>query len=302
MNILITGGTGLLGGRLVDYFSSLGMFPRLLSRKEDLNAAIPRFEWNIRERKIDPRALEGVDVLIHLAGANVGEGRWTANRKKEIIDSRIDSTQLLYEAVAGMQNKPKTLICASATGYYGLQEFDHESQEDENSGDDFLAQVCKKWESEADRFQNLGLRVVKLRTGVVFDESGGALQKMTLPIRWFAGAPLGSGKQIIPWIHWKDWCGAVVHLVNENELSGAYNLVAPEPVTNATLTRLIARAIGRPMFLPNVPAFVLKLMLGEMSFIVLRGHKVSSQKLEASGFKFQYDTADQAISELLGPD
>lgn len=292
----------MLGGRLVDYFSSLGMFPRLLSRKEDLNADIPRFEWNIRESKIDPRALEGVDVLIHLAGANVGEGRWTANRKKEIIDSRIDSTQLLYEAVAGMQNKPKTLICASATGYYGLQEFDHESQEDENAGDDFLAQVCKKWETTADRFQDLGLRVVKLRTGVVFDESGGALQKMTLPIRLFAGAPLGSGKQIIPWIHWKDWCEAVGHLVKENKLSGAYNLVAPEPVTNATLTRLIARVIGRPLFLPNVPAFVLKLMLGEMSSIVLRGHKVSSQKLEASGFKFQYDTADQAISELLGQD
>ncbi|MDW3208779.1 MAG: TIGR01777 family oxidoreductase [Reichenbachiella sp.] len=302
MNILITGGTGLLGGRLVDYFSSLGMFPRLLSRKEDLNAEISRFEWNIRESKIDPSALEGVDVLIHLAGANVGEGRWTANRKKEIIDSRIDSTQLLYEAVAGMQNKPKTLICASATGYYGLQEFDHESQEDENAGGDFLAQVCEKWESEADRFQDLGLRVVKLRTGVVFDESGGALQKMTLPIRWFAGAPLGSGKQIIPWIHWKDWCGAVGHLVNENELSGAYNLVAPEPVTNATLTRLIARVIGRPLFLPNVPAFVLKLMLGEMSSIVLRGHKVSSQKLEASGFKFQYTSAEQALSELLGRD
>ncbi|WP_456459606.1 TIGR01777 family oxidoreductase [Reichenbachiella sp.] len=302
MNILITGGTGLLGGRLVDYFSSLGMFSRLLSRKEDLNAEIPRFEWNIRERKIDPSALEGVDVLIHLAGANVGEGRWTANRKKEIIDSRIDSTQLLYKAVAEMQNKPKTLICASATGYYGLQEFDHESQEDENAGDDFLAQVCEKWESEADRFQDLGLRVVKLRTGVVFDESGGALQKMTLPIRWFAGAPLGSGKQIIPWIHWKDWCGAVGHLIKENKLAGAYNLVASEPVTNATLTRLIARVIGRPLFLPNVPAFVLKLMLGEMSSIVLRGHKVSSQKLEASGFKFQYTSAEQALSELLGRD
>lgn len=302
MNILITGGTGLLGGHLVDFLSNKGMSIRLLSRRADLTAVVPRFEWNVKEKKIDPKALENVDILIHLAGAGVAEGRWTDKRKKEIIDSRIDSTQMLYEAVAEMQHKPQTLICASATGYYGHQEFEHESTEEESAGGDFLAQVCEKWESEADRFKDLGLRVVKLRTGVVFDESGGALQKMVQPIRYFVGAPLGTGKQIVPWIHWGDWCGAVGHLIEHKELSGAYNLVAPGPVTNAGLTRLIARVIRRPLLLPNVPAFALKLMLGEMSSIVLKGHKVSNKKLENSGYEFEYPSAEQALFELLSQD
>ncbi|WP_420580009.1 TIGR01777 family oxidoreductase [Reichenbachiella sp.] len=302
MNILITGGTGLLGGHLVDFLSNKGMSIRLLSRHADLTAAVPRFEWNIKEKKIDPRAFENVDVLIHLAGAGVADAKWTDKRKREIIDSRVESTKLLYQTVEKLDNKPKALICASATGYYGLKEFEHESSEDESSGDDFLAVVCEQWELEADRFKDLGLRVVKLRTGVVLDESGGALQKMVQPIRYFVGAPLGTGNQVVPWIHWKDWCGAVGHMIERVSLSGAYNLVAPQPVTNAVLTRLIAKIIRRPVLLPNVPAFVLKLMLGEMASIVLQGHKVSSKKLETSGYEFEYQEPEQALFELLGQD
>lgn len=302
MNILITGGTGLLGGRLADFLLQKGMSPKLLSRQSDLKAAIPRYKWNIKESSIYPKALEEIDVLIHLAGANVGEGKWTTKRKKDILDSRIDSTKLLYDTVAGLKKKPKTIICASATGYYGLKSFDHESSEEDIAGEDFLAQVCTKWEREADRFQDLGMRVVKLRTGVVFDQGGGALQKMAQPIRFFVGAPLGSGKQVIPWIHWSDWCGAVSHLISENNLSGPYNLVAPKPVTNADLTRLIAKIIRRPLLLPPVPSFMLRMLLGEMSSIVLKGHSVSSKKLQESGFEFEYNTAEQALFELFGQD
>ncbi|SMD35401.1 hypothetical protein SAMN04488029_2500 [Reichenbachiella faecimaris] len=302
MNILITGGTGLLGQRLVNYLLSKGMSPRLLSRREDLNATVPQFEWDIKNKKVDLNSLENVEVIIHLAGANVAEGRWTKRRKKEILESRIDSTQLLYDTIAKLEHKPTTLICASATGFYGLQNFDHTSSEDEKPGLDFLAQVCEQWEAEADRFKDLGLRIVKLRTGVVLDGSGGALQKMAQPIKYLIGAPLGSGKQYVPWIHWKDWCGAVDHLVKERALSGAFNLVAPQAVTNAQLTRLIAETIRKPLLLPNVPAFVLQLILGEMSSIVLRGHKVSSEKLEESGYRFEYKSASRALFELISQD
>ncbi|MEP2025156.1 MAG: TIGR01777 family oxidoreductase [Reichenbachiella sp.] len=300
MNILITGGTGLLGQRLVDFLSNLGMSPRLLSRQMDLNAVVPKFEWDIKKMSIDSEALENVEVVIHLAGANVAEGRWTDQRKKEIIASRIASTKLLYDTIEKLAEKPKSLICASATGFYGIQDFNHESIEEDNPGTDFLAQVCEQWESEANQFTKLGMRVVKVRTGVVLDESGGALQKMATPIKIFAGAALGTGKQIVPWIHWKDWCGAVGHLVQNKDLSGAFNLVAPQPVTNAELTRLIAKVIRRPLFLPNVPSFVLKILLGEMSSIVLNGNKVSSEKLQTSGYQFEYESVEQSLSELLG--
>jgi len=302
MNILITGGTGLLGKRLVGQLLDLGWSPRLASRTADLNANVPQYEWNISENKIDQRALDEVDAIIHLAGANVAEGRWTKKRKDEILESRVNSTRILFEAVEKLEKKPRTLICASATGYYGLQELEHVSNEEEKAGSDFLAQVCQKWETEADRFETLGMRVVKVRTGVVFDQSGGALQKMVQPIRFFVGAALGSGKQNIPWIHWEDWCGAVIHLLQQNNLSGAFNLVAPQPVTNAELTRFIAKVMGRPLVLPNVPALALKILLGEMSSIVLQGHKVSSEKLIESGYKFKHESTLEAVSELLSQD
>lgn len=302
MNILITGGTGLLGQRLVNFLLSKKMYPRLLSRQADYAAAVPRFEWNINAQTIDQKAFENVDVLIHLAGAGVADERWSAQRKKEILDSRINSTQLLYDTIEKLEHRPKTMICASATGYYGIKGVGHKSAEEEMAGSDFLAQVCERWEEKADRFKNLGVRVVKIRTGVVFDESGGALQKMEQPVRYYVGAPLGSGKQVVPWIHWRDWCGAVEHFINENSLSGAYNLVAPQPVTNAELTRLIAKVIRRPLLLPNVPAFVLRVLLGEMSSIVLEGHKISSEKLQESGYQFEYSSTEKALFELLGQD
>lgn len=302
MNILITGGTGLIGQRLTNFLIAKGMSPRLLSRTANLQAKIPRYEWSIKEGRIDSQALEGVDVVVHLAGANVAEGRWTAKRKKEILDSRVKSTELLFQEIQQLDQKPKTLICASGTGYYGFHSFDHESVESDLPGDDFLADVCVKWEAEADRFTELGMRVVKVRTSAVFDESGGALQKMQQPVQYFAGAALGSGDQQVPWIHWKDWCGAVAHLIERSDLSGAYNLVAPQPVTNAELTRLIAKTIRRPLLLPNVPSFVLKLMLGEMSSIVLNGNKISSKKLEDTGYQFEYGQVAPALSDLLDKD
>lgn len=302
MNILITGGTGLIGKRLTKFLLQKGMSVRLLSRQADLSAKIPRYKWDINNGKVDSMALDGVDVVIHLAGANVAEGRWTAKQKQKILDSRVESTRLLYDAIEKSEQRPKTFICASGTGYYGFHDFNHVSLEDDQAGTDFLAEVCVKWEAEADRFSELEMRVVKVRTSAVLDKSGGALEKMVLPVKYFVGAALGSGKQHVPWIHWKDWCGAVGHLIENHNLSGAFNLVAPESVTNATLTRLIARAIHRPLILPNVPEFTLSLILGEMSSIVLKGHKISSKKLQDSGYEFEYGSAEEALSELLDQD
>lgn len=302
MNILITGGTGLIGQRLARLLIQHQMSPRLLSRTANPNADIPQFEWNIKKDWIDPLAFENVDVLIHLAGANVSEGRWTKSRKQEIMGSRINSTRLLFKTVDQLENKPKLLICSSATGYYGNQRFEHVSSEEDEPGNDFLATVCQNWETEADHFEKLGLRVVKVRTGVVLDEKGGALPKMIQPIRVYAGAPLASGSQYINWIHWEDWCLAVIHLIKEKRLKGPFNLVAPNPETNEVLTRLIAKIVRRPLWLPNVSAFVLKLILGEMASIVINGHKVSSKKLEDSGYQFTHDTLETALIKLLGDD
>ncbi|MEO9966145.1 MAG: TIGR01777 family oxidoreductase [Reichenbachiella sp.] len=302
MHILITGGTGLIGQRLTSSLLKQGMYPRLLSRKANHSGEVPRYQWSIKEGKLDPTALDGVDVVIHLAGAGVADERWTAKRQKEILDSRILSTRLLYDTINQLESKPSLLICASATGYYGIHDHQHISREEDSAGTDFLANVCVQWEAEADRFEALDMKVIKVRTGVVLDPEGGALQKIAQPIKYYAGAPLGSGKQQISWIHWEDWCRAVLHFLSKEAQSGVYNLVAPNPVTNAHLTRLIARAINKPIWLPNVPGFALKLMLGKMSSVVLEGHSISAKKLQQSGFQFKFETAEEAINELLGPD
>lgn len=303
MHILITGGTGLLGKRLTSYLKRHGMFPRLVSRRAITSTEILQYEWNINEGRIDPKALAGLNAVIHLAGSNVAEARWSASRKEEILDSRVRSTRLLFERIKEINpaERPETFICASATGYYGIHDFEHTSVEDDGPGNDFLAQVCIQWEKEADRFESLGMRVVKVRTGVVLDQDGGALQKMTQPIKFFAGSPLGSGNQYISWIHWQDWCQAIRYLMTRVDLSGAYNFVSPHAVTNEELTRLIARTIRRPLWLPNVPEFMLKIILGEMASIVLAGHKVSSKKLEDVGYQFKFQMAEEAIAHLLGP-
>lgn len=302
MNILITGGTGLIGQRLTRLMTHHNMSPRLLSRNANIEAEIPQFEWDINQEKIDSAAFKDVDVLIHLAGANVSEGRWTDSRKKEIMDSRVKSTRLLFDAIQQMEDRPKLMICSSATGYYGNREFEHQSSEEDKAGSDFLATVCRHWEEEADRFRQLNMRVVKVRTGVVLDPKGGALPKIVQPIRLFAGAPIASGNQYINWIHWEDWCLAVIHLIKEKQLEGAFNLVAPNPETNEVVTRLIAKTIERPLWMPNVPSFVLKLIFGEMASILINGHKVSSIKLEKSGYQFKHGNLESALGELLNED
>lgn len=299
MVVLITGGTGLVGSHLTVLLASQGYTVRHLSRSKYAHLKAQVFEWNIGKGLIEEGALDDVDVIVHLAGSSVASSRWTASKKRKIYNSRIKSTELLFEHVSKMNRKPQTLICASGTGSYGAHPFTHMSYEEDAFGEDFLAQVCKDWEAAADKFTELGIRVVKPRFGVVLAETGGALKKIMGPIKLGIGSPLGSGQQIQSWIHIQDLVGMLNHFISNPKTEGVYNTVAHAAITNEQLTRIIGKQLNRPIWLPNVPAFVLKLMLGEMSHIVLTGHYISNKKILDTGFEFTYQTAEKAIEEIL---
>lgn len=299
MIILITGGNGLVGSHLTVLLENQGYTVRHLSRSRYAHLQAQVFEWNIDEGIIEDGALDDVDIVIHLAGSSVASSRWTTNKKNSIYNSRVKSTELLYDYISKMDQKPNTFICASGTGSYGIHPFEHKSYEEDDFGEDFLAQVCKDWETAADQFSGLGIRVVKARFGMVLAETGGALEKIMEPIKFAIGSPLGSGQQIQSWIHIQDLVEMLNHFINNKETHGAYNAVAHPAVTNEELTRIIGKEINKPIWLSNVPSFVLKLLLGEMSQIVLNGHYMSNQKVLDTGFKFKYQAAEKAIEEIL---
>ena len=296
--ILITGASGLLGTRLTEMLTVKGHAVSHLGRSAR-NGAVKSYVWDINRRQIDPAALAGTGTIIHLAGTNVGEKRWTAARKRDILESRIQSTRLLYDELKKGNHSVKTFVSASAIGYYGFEDNDTLLTEEYPAGKDFLADVTRQWEEEIDRIATLGIRVVKLRIGIVLSDKGGALVELARTVRWSVGSPLGSGDQHISWIHIDDVCAMFVRAVDDESMHGPYNATGPYAVTNRELTKAIARALHRPMFLPAVPAFVLRLVLGEMADIVLRGSRVSSGKMQDEGFLFRFDTLEKAVGDLL---
>jgi uncharacterized protein (TIGR01777 family) len=295
--ILITGGTGLVGTQLTNLLKTNDFQVSCLSRSvgsEDIGL----FEWDIPKQTIDARAFDGVKAVIHLAGASVADGRWTAQRRKSIMDSRVNSTRLLYKYLSGLTTKPEVFVSAAAVGIYGFDTGDDLMQEDSPTGNDFLAEVVKAWEYEVDKISELGIRVVKLRIGIVLAEDGGAYPKIAAPIKFGMGAPLGSGNQYMSWIHIDDLCKMFLYAINSS-VRGTFNAVASNPVTNSEFTKVVAKNLRRPLILPNVPSFMLKLALGEMSNIVLGGNKVSNQKILNSGFSFQFDKLEMAVQEII---
>ncbi|MEM9326648.1 MAG: TIGR01777 family oxidoreductase [Bacteroidota bacterium] len=295
--VLITGGSGLVGSYLSEMLTTEGFEVSHLSRSIRGTRKYTTFQWDVRAGELDEAALQ-VDHIIHLAGAGVADERWTDRRKKEIYDSRIQSTALLYSELAKHQVKLKSFVAASAIGLYGTDTGDELLHEASASADDFLAEVVKDWEKEALKIEALDIPVARIRIGVVLAREGGALAKIAQPVRWGVGAPLGNGKQYISWIHIKDLC-RIFHWALTEPSSDVFNATAPTPVTNAELTRKIANVLKRPLFLPPVPAFAMKLMLGEMASIVLGGNNVSSQRLVDAGFKFEFTQAEEAIADLL---
>jgi len=293
--ILITGGSGLVGGRLSQMLKARGDEVIHLSRKADSNAEFRTYAWDITQQQLDTAAFDGVDHIIHLAGAGIADARWSAARKKEILDSRVLGTRLLVDAIEWLPKKPKSFIAASAIGFYG----DTADLCDESSvaGNDFLATTCAAWEHESLRAQPL-LRSCIMRIGIVLANEGGALPKLMLPFKMYAGAVLGSGKQFMSWIHLDDLCAAFIHLIDHPETEGIYNGVAPIPETHYTFNKALAIAMKRPLWL-WVPGIFLRLVLGEMAITVLTGQQVSNEKLMQSGFRFKYGNIHRALADLL---
>lgn len=297
-NILITGGSGMIGTRLTQLLLERGYQVMHLNRSQK-NSKVRTFLWEPSRSEIDLRAFHEVDAVVHLAGAGIADKRWSARRKEEILLSRTVSTRLLTAQLKSSPNNVTTFISASGTGYYGLADMGEAFVESDPPADDFMARVTVAWEKEVDL--NLpSIRTVRLRTGLVLSEDGIAMRKLIMPVKWFVGAPLGTGKQYVNWIHIDDLCGIYIKAIEDENMSGAYNAVAPNPITNAELTRELARVLRRPLWLPPVPEFAVKLIAGEVADVVLKGGKVSSQKIQKTGFQFRFPYVRMALEHLLG--
>lgn len=284
MNIVITGGTGLVGRHLSKKLREAGYNVFVLTRSEPESV----------------KAIDQADYIVHLAGANIGAGRWTARRKQEILSSRVETAEVIFKRVAAASEttRLKAFISASATGYYGAVTTDHIFTEDDPAATDFLGETCRLWEAAADRFQELGVRIVKIRTGVVLTAKGGALAKMSLPVKLGLGSAMGSGVQYLPWIHIEDLCGIYIKAIEDVQMQGAYNAVAPEQVNNREFTRSLARALRKPFWLPPIPSLLMKLIFGEMSSILLEGSRVSADKIIREGYSFRFPRLKEAFLDL----
>ncbi|RYU90751.1 TIGR01777 family protein [Mucilaginibacter terrigena] len=298
-NILITGGSGLLGRHLTVALMGLGHTVSHLSRSPGKNPRVKTFLWDVEKGQIDEHCIDGVDTIIHLAGAGIADKRWTGERKKEIIESRTRSIGLVYGLMKNKAHKINTVISASGINYYGSRG-DELLTEDSPPAHDFIGTCCIEWEKAVDEGKQFDLRILKFRTGVVLTTEGGALPQLAMPIKLAVGSPLGTGKQWVPWIHHQDTIDMYLYGLDNAQLTGVYNMVAPIPVTNTQMTVAVARQLHRLLWAPNVPAFVIKLLFGQMGSLVLGSTKASAQKIEDAGFKFKYPDIATALKEIYG--
>ncbi|RZK41165.1 MAG: TIGR01777 family protein [Pedobacter sp.] len=296
-DILITGATGLVGKGLIPYLLERGHRVSVLSRREIDIPNVKVFSWDVDNMTMDPLALEGVDTIVHLAGEGIADKAWSDKRKKEIVDSRVQSAELLYRTIKEQNAPVKTFVSASAVGYYGDRDEEFLT-EHSYPGQGFLSDCCLKWENAADKGQEMDMRVVKIRIGLILSKSGGALAAMAKPIKFFVGAPLGSGKQWMPWIHLDDIVGIFTKAIEDVGMNGAYNATAPFPVTNKLLTKRIAWHLRRPVWPVKVPEFVLKAVLGESSILALMSNNTVSQKILDEGYQFKFLNLDDALEEI----
>ncbi|MCY7421090.1 MAG: TIGR01777 family oxidoreductase [Chitinophagaceae bacterium] len=304
--ILITGGTGLIGKELTRKLVAKGheviILTREIKEKNFGEARVSYAAWDVKAQTIDKEAIAKADHIIHLAGAGIADERWTEKRKEEIKSSRIDSSKLIVTALSQNANKVKTVVSASAIGWYGADERlggKKAFTEDTPADTGFLGETCKLWEESIKPVEALGKRLVILRTGIVLSNDGGAFKSFKLPVKFGLAAILGNGKQVISWIHIDDICDLYLYAIENATLSGELNAVAPHPVSNKTLTIELAKTLKGKFFIPiHVPAFLLKLLLGEMSVEVLKSTTVSSQKTEEAGFHFKYPGLPGALNNL----
>ncbi len=295
--ILITGANGMLAKTLAAQLSE-NYSIRFLTRKV---RKANEFKWDIENKYIDPESLKGVHTIIHIAGSSISDKRWTNNRKKIILSSRIDSANLILNELKRQNLTIDSFFSASAIGYYGTITTGETFNENSPNGNDFLSMVCEKWENKSKEFvsSQIAKRNVIIRIGVILDKKGGALPKLIRPIRLLIGAPLGTGNQYIPWIHIHDLVRVFQKILDNKQINGTFNAVAPEHITNAEMTRAIAQQIKKPLFLPKIPKFIIRLFFGEKSIILLEGNRVSSKKLLDTKFKFKFDKLKDALKHLV---
>lgn len=270
-----------------------------LSRSISNITTIKTYRWDYHSNYIDAEAIKTADFIIHLAGESLVQKKWTKKQKQTIIESRVKSTDLIFKEVHTQNKKLKAFITASGVGYYGAINSETIAKEEDTHYNDFLGNVCFQWEQSALQFKELNIRTVALRTGMVLSDTGGALSKLIPSFKWGLGSAMGSGKQFVPWIHIDDLCNMYIKAIEDDQINGAYNAVAPENVTNLEFSKTLARTLKKPFWMPKIPGGVLNLILGEMSIMLLKGVRVSSKRITDSGFTFTFPTLNKALTHLL---
>ena len=298
MKVLVSGSSGLVGSALVPILASGGHQVVRLVRSQPAPGAF-EVRWDPEAGDIDAAGLKGVDAAVHLAGESIAAGRWTAARKVRILESRVRGTRLLAESLAGLEERPKVLVSASAVGYYGDRGEKALTEESGSGSAFFLSNVCRQWEAATEPAAAAGIRVANLRFGVMLASAGGALPRLLTPFRLGVGGRLGSGRQFMPWIALDDVVGAILHVLTTETLRGPVNAVAPQAVTNREFTKTLGRVLGRPTLFP-MPAFAARLAFGQMADeLLLASQRVEPAKLLASGYRFRFPELEGALGHLL---
>ncbi len=301
MHVLIAGGTGAIGRRLLAHLLAGGHQASVLSRQPSRPPALPRevgfWQWDGQTTAGWGGRLAQVDAVVNLAGAGIADERWTAERKKVLLSSRLDPGRALVEAIGAAAKKPKVLVQSSAVGYYGPQA-DTPITEEYGPGSDFLADICVQWEASTQAVEEMGVRRAVIRSGVVLEPDDGALPRLALPFKLMVGGPLGNGRQWFPWIHYFDEVDAIKFLIETETARGPFNLTAPNPLQNKAFARAIGTVLSRPALIP-VPAIALKFLLGELSETLLEGQRVAPARLQSLGYSFRFSEAEAALKDLL---
>ena len=299
-NVVLTGGTGFIGKKLTRLLLENGFSVSVLSRSVKENSeGISYYKWDVDAGTIDEQAILNADYVIHLAGENIGAKRWTVNRKKAILDSREKFTQLLFSCLHKHNKQLKAFVSASGVGIYGAITDEVICSETTPAASDFLGTVCQKWEAATNPIRDLGIRTVQIRTGLVLGKGDGVLQQLIPLFKYKLGSAIGSGKQYMPWIHIDDLCRIYLASMLNSEMQGPYNAAINDSTNNTIFSSALAKVFGYTIWLPNVPAFVLQLVLGEMAQLVLKGRRINSEAIEKTGFQFQFTDLEKALRDCI---